>query len=189
MGRAANVQGASPLVGSGVCFHLPTSAVRKFYLLNFPQMVNIFICSPALTSTSLEYREKGGNWFHCTFPPLILSPWNPSCKCALRVDWPEGWRSTGSSWVQEWAIHPGYLQEEGEGGAGRRSSTCLLNKSSLSPFCSCSPINQRGPCECSYVLWLITQHWQYTPKLTISQRANIERGSTLQISTSFWSIV
>lgn len=153
VGRAANVQGGftSGRLGCFFFFFPSNTLCEGVHLLNFPTDCQYLYPFSSFffffTRTSLEHSERREDWFHCTPPPLpILSPQSLSCKCALGVDWPEGWRSAGSRWVQEWAIHPSYLG--GGGGAGRRS-TCLLNKSSASPFCSCSPINQRGPGECS----------------------------------------
>lgn len=82
--------------------------------------------------------------------PLLLSFCHPEVRLVNVPSESIGLRDGGAPGVA------GYRSEPSIHGtwktvverAGCRS-TCLLNKSSLSPFCSCSPINQRGPCECS----------------------------------------
>ena len=144
--RAADVWGAFTL-GCPWYLFLLDNIERKFTCSSFFRWP---IASSLGPSLSLEKRKRIDS-----NAPFLLSILPHLVSVPLTVDWPEGWRGggggAGGSWVQEWAIHPGYLEAGGEGGGGTVGprSTCLLNKSSLSPFCSCSPINQRGACECS----------------------------------------
>lgn len=59
-----------------------------------------------------EIREK----IVSAVPLLLLFCYPEAClrKRISRLDWPEGWRSTRSAWMQKGAIHPCYLQGGGE---------------------------------------------------------------------------
>lgn len=83
VGRAANVCEASPLAGLVCMLLLANRHCEEVHLLNFPQMVNSFICCLALTSLSPEYKQKGekliplylpSSYFVTLTPVLYMCP-------------------------------------------------------------------------------------------------------------------